>query len=217
MTKLVKLAGPAIVAGGVLVIVALQFNLGIGAVYVLGVLLLVLGVAAQWIGMRRQRPVGQPPALHTDAPVSGRCRGLNSPASKVPSHMQGYAQTYAIEVTYEPADAEPRKLDAYWPFMRQPSYYPSYGQPVSRPSTAWWYAPTTRSATTSHACPGLARCTCLSRAGSAVSAGRATSLAITCSSEQTMGSWPSWPTRGTGLFPSPGSSTNVTYRRRDKS
>lgn len=132
-TALLRLTGPAIVLGGVLVIAAVQLNLGIGPVYLLGVLLLVLGVVGQVVRARRQRPRQEHPPLRVGVPVTGRWRGLNSPASKVPSHMHGYAQTYAIDITHEPHGAPPRAMDRLWPIMRRPASLPSFGQPVLAP------------------------------------------------------------------------------------
>lgn len=132
-TLLFKLTGPAIVIGGVLVIAAVQLDLGIGPVYLLGVLLVVLGVAGQLLRSRRQRPTQDHPPLQVLVPVAGRWRGLNSPASKVPSHTHGLAQTYAIDITHEPDGAPPRALDSVWPPMRRPAAFPSFGQPVLAP------------------------------------------------------------------------------------
>src|SRR5690625_7878469 len=53
---LFTLAGPAVAIGAVLVIAAVQLDLGIGPAYLLGVLLIVLGVAGQLLKVRRQRP-----------------------------------------------------------------------------------------------------------------------------------------------------------------
>ena len=130
---LLRLTGPAIVIGGVVVIAAVQLDLGIGPVYLLGVLLIVLGVAGQLLQTRRQRPRQDHPPLQIRVPVTGRWRGLNSPASKVPSHTHGLAQTYAIDITHEPAGAPPRALDRLWPPMRRPDSFPSFGEQVLAP------------------------------------------------------------------------------------
>lgn len=140
MTTLLKLSGPAIGIGGLLIFGAIYLDRGIGPMYLAGVALVVAGVVAQWVRTRRQRPTkqGAPTgagvgAIRVEAPVSGRWRGLNSPASKVPSHTHAFGQTYAIDVTYEPEGAEPRTMDL-WPIMRRPSFYPSCGQPVLAPA-----------------------------------------------------------------------------------
>lgn len=130
---LFTLAGPAVAIGAVLVIAAVQLDLGIGPAYLLGVLLIVLGVAGQLLKVRRQRPRQDPPPFQILVPVTGRWRGLNSPASKVPSHTHGLAQTYAIDITHEPVGSPPRALDWVWPPMRRPGTFPSFGQPVLAP------------------------------------------------------------------------------------
>lgn len=63
------------------------------------------------------------------APVHGRWLGLNSPASKVPSHgVRIYGQAYAIDIVYEPAGA--RRPAFGGPMMRASGEYPAFGQPV---------------------------------------------------------------------------------------
>src|SRR5690625_124218 len=132
-TLLLRLIGPAIVIGSVLVIATVQLDRGIGPLYLLGVLLVLLGVAGQLLRTRRQRPrQGQPP-LTVRIPVAGRWRSLNSPASKIPSHTHGLAQTYAIDITHEPPGAPPRAMDRIWPPLRRPAAFPSFGQPVLAP------------------------------------------------------------------------------------
>src|SRR5690625_255460 len=132
-TLLLRLIGPAIVIGSVLIIATVQLDRGIGPLYLLGVLLVLLGVAGQLLRTRRQRPrQGQPP-LMVRIPVTGRWRSLNSPASKIPSHTHGLAQTYAIDITHEPPGAPPRAMDRIWPPLRRPAAFPSFGQPVLAP------------------------------------------------------------------------------------
>jgi hypothetical protein len=66
-------------------------------------------------------------------PVAGRWRAVNSPADRVPSHgLHAYAQTYAIDLAYEPApDARPGI--GWRPVARRPQEFPGFGQPVVAP------------------------------------------------------------------------------------
>lgn len=81
------------------------------------------------------RPVAVEPRAIA-APIRGRCRALNGPAIKVPSHgMHTFAQTYAIDLLHEP---EPGARPAFGGrrAMRDPREYPSFGQPVHAPADA---------------------------------------------------------------------------------
>lgn len=133
MRRLLRLSVPAMVVGALLVVVTVSNGHGIGALYLSGVALLALGVVGQFLHGRRQRPHRDWNPLLICAPVSGRWRSLNSPATTVPSHTHSLAQTYAIDVTYEPQGASPRATDWVWPQMRRPQEFPSFGQPVLAP------------------------------------------------------------------------------------
>lgn len=133
MALLLRLSGPAIALGAVLIIVTVPFGHGIGPLYLAGVALLVLVMVGQVLRARRQRPTQEREPLLIGMPVVGRWRGLNSPASKVPSHMHGLAQTYALDITHEPPGAAPRAMDWLWPQMRSPQDFPSFGRPVLAP------------------------------------------------------------------------------------
>ncbi len=64
------------------------------------------------------------------SPVHGRWLGMNSPASKVPSHgLHAYGQAYAIDLVHEPTDAT-RPTFGDGPAMRASRDYPAFGQPV---------------------------------------------------------------------------------------
>ncbi|MGI6879070.1 M23 family metallopeptidase [Microbacterium sp. gxy059] len=68
-------------------------------------------------------------AVRVVSPVSGRWRGMNSPASKVPSHgVRMYGQAYAIDLVAEP-DGPLRPAFGGEPF-RDPAEYPAFGAPV---------------------------------------------------------------------------------------
>lgn len=133
MALLLRLAGPAIALGAVLIIVTVSFGYGIGPLYFAGVALVVLGLVGQFLSAGRQRPTKERAPLLIEAPVTGRWRGLNSPASKVPSHTHALAQTYALDITHEPPGTSPRAMDWLWPPMRRPQEFPSFGQPVLAP------------------------------------------------------------------------------------
>ena len=133
MFFLLRFSGPALALGGVLIVVTVSFGAGIGAPYLLGVALVVLGLVGQIVSARRQRPRRQVEPLRIGVPVTGRWRGLNSPASTVPSHTHALAQTYALDITHEPEGAPPRSMDWLWPPMRRPEGFPSFGRPVLAP------------------------------------------------------------------------------------
>jgi len=130
---LLRLTGPACALGAVLVVVTVSLGAGIGPLYLLGVALLVLGVGGQFLRGLLQRPRQEREPVLIAPPVSGRWRGLNSPATTVPSHMHGLAQTYALDITHEPEGSAPRMMDGLWPPMRRPETFPSFGRPVVAP------------------------------------------------------------------------------------
>ncbi len=69
------------------------------------------------------------PSRAVHAPVRGRWLGMNSPASKVPSHgIRAYGQAYAIDLVHEPVGGERPTFggDA----LRAPTAYPAFGHPV---------------------------------------------------------------------------------------
>ena len=133
MSLLLRLVGPVMALGAVLVIVTVSLGRGLGPLYLLGVALLVLGVGGQLLRGILQRPRQEREPVLIAPPVAGRWRGLNSPATKVPSHMHGLAQTFALDITHEPEGAPPRAMDALWPPMRRPGEFPSFGRPVLAP------------------------------------------------------------------------------------
>ena len=133
MSSLLRLSGPALALGAVLIIVTVSLGRGIDVLYLLGVALVLLGVAGQFLHTRLQRPTPEQEPLPVAVPVRGRWRGLNSPASKIPSHTHRLAQTYAIDITHEPEGASQRTFDPLWAPMRRPETFPSFGQEVLSP------------------------------------------------------------------------------------
>lgn len=110
--------GPLLSQGGVL-----QARIGVLTVAVLVVVMCVL------LTLLMPRCLAQPPARVIHPPVQGRWLGLNSPASKVPSHgVRVYGQAYAIDLVYDPR-ATPRPTFG-GPMMRTTREYPAFGQPV---------------------------------------------------------------------------------------
>ena len=133
MTSLLRLSGPALALGAVLIIVTVSLGRGIDVLYLLGVALVLLGVAGQFLHTHLQRPTQEQEPVPVAVPVRGRWRGLNSPASKVPSHTHRLAQTYAIDITHEPEGASQRTFDPLWAPMRRPETFPSFGQEALSP------------------------------------------------------------------------------------
>ena len=133
MNSLLRLSGPALALGAVLIIVTVSLGRGIDVFYLLGVVLVVAGVVGQFLQTRLQRPTQEHEPLPVAVPVRGRWRGLNSPASKIPSHTHRLAQTYAIDITHDPEGASPRTFDPLWAPMRRPESFPSFGQEVLSP------------------------------------------------------------------------------------
>jgi murein DD-endopeptidase MepM/ murein hydrolase activator NlpD len=65
------------------------------------------------------------------APVRGRWLGVNSPATKVPSHgIRAYGQAYAIDLVYEPVDGPARPEFGSGAAFRASGEYPAFGEPV---------------------------------------------------------------------------------------
>lgn len=96
------------------------------AIALCGVVLAAMCVLLAFLGPRFLKTR---PARLVQAPVRGRWLGMNSPASKVPSHgVRAYGQAYAIDLVCDPLD-DPRP-EFGGPFMRSNVEYPAFGQPV---------------------------------------------------------------------------------------
>jgi hypothetical protein len=102
-----------------------------GVVVVLALLLFAFGMAATTL----PRPLSAAPRpFHV--PIRGRCRAINSPADRVPSHgTHAFGQTYAIDLVHDP---EPGARPTFGGrrAMRRPEEYPSFGRPVHAPADA---------------------------------------------------------------------------------
>ncbi|WP_430592489.1 M23 family metallopeptidase [Humidisolicoccus flavus] len=102
------------------VTVRLVFAFGAMGLIVVSLLLVFAGPSA----------LPKPETRTLQAPVQGRWRGMNSPATKVPSHgLRAYGQAYAIDLVFEPSD-EARPAYGTGPAMRASDEYPAFGQPV---------------------------------------------------------------------------------------
>ncbi|MFE4369087.1 M23 family metallopeptidase [Streptomyces sp. NPDC056835] len=112
---------------------------GIGPLWYAGVALLAAGILLRWALVRTQRPARDRQPVLVRLPVTGRWTALNGPATKIPSHTHSHAQTYAIDLKYDPppdaADA-PRTppFNWLWPVGRRPRSYPSFGRPLLAPA-----------------------------------------------------------------------------------
>jgi hypothetical protein len=90
----------------------------------------VVGMA---LYLRLGTPTGQ--AVSVAAPVRGSWLAMNSPTSRVPSHgIQAWAQAYAVDLVYDPADGS-RPGWGRWPPARRPTAFPGFGLPVLAPVT----------------------------------------------------------------------------------
>ncbi|NUO42348.1 MAG: M23 family metallopeptidase [Streptomyces sp.] len=117
-------------AGIVCVVVNRQ---GLGPLWFTGVALLLLGGVLRWAAWQRQRPREDRPPSPVGIPVEGRWQALNGPATKVPSHTHGHAQTYAIDLTHHPERQPAPTFSPLWPLARRPHHYPAFGAPVLAP------------------------------------------------------------------------------------
>ena len=106
---------------------------------------LALAAVLLRVGTLRREPVA------VRSPVQGSWRALNSPATRVPSHgIQGYGQTYAIDLVYDPAGPVQSRGRAS-PGGRSPGAHKTFPDSASRSSprpTGWWCASTTASGIT---------------------------------------------------------------------
>ncbi|MFJ9030552.1 M23 family metallopeptidase [Streptomyces sp. NPDC102274] len=114
---------------------------GIGPLWYTGVALLAVGLLLRWALVRTQRPPRDRRPELVLLPATGRWTALNGPATKVPSHTHSHAQTYAIDLKYDPpqGDADTPHTPPpnwWWPFGRRPRSYPSFGRPLLAPADA---------------------------------------------------------------------------------
>lgn len=111
-----------------LVAASLVFLFVGGSVGVPGSLRLAIVVAVYVVALRAGTLRRDPIVMR--APIVGRWRAMNSPATKVPSHgLQAYGQSYAIDVVHEPHEGSRPKF-GWWPLTRRATSFPGFGQPV---------------------------------------------------------------------------------------
>ena len=93
--------------------------------------ILVVFVLALALYLRLGTPAG--PTVDLAGPVTGRWVALNSPSTRVPSHMlHGWAQTYAVDLVCDPDDGS-RPGMSWTPLARRARDFPGFGRPVRAP------------------------------------------------------------------------------------
>ncbi|MEU0280806.1 M23 family metallopeptidase [Streptomyces sp. NPDC006195] len=112
---------------------------GIGPLWYTGVALLAVGLFLRWALVRAQRPPGDRRPVPVRLPATGRWTALNGPATKVPSHTHSHAQTFAIDLIHNPPPGDADTAPApppnwWWPLVRRPRSYPSFGRPLLAPA-----------------------------------------------------------------------------------
>lgn len=91
---------------------------------------IVVWIGAMALYLRLGTPRARP--IELGSPVRGPWRALNSPTSRVPSHLvHAWAQTYAIDLVYTPSSES--RPQGWWPPLRRPEQFPGFGQPVFAP------------------------------------------------------------------------------------
>ena len=131
-----RMRGPAYaIAAAVLIAVALTSDLPLwdgsrqtrGTIALIAVGVLAASVLLVFLGPRL---IPASRVAHVASPVSGRWLGMNSPATKVPSHgIRMYGQAYAIDLVHEPAE-KTRPAFGEGSAWRDPQDFPAFGEPV---------------------------------------------------------------------------------------
>lgn len=79
MSSLLRLSGPALALSAILIVATVSLGRGIGPLYLLGVALVVLGVAGQLLQDRRQRPATDQEPIPVAMPVTGASAWSRTP------------------------------------------------------------------------------------------------------------------------------------------
>ena len=124
-----RIAGPAIMLGALAIVINTVFS--IGRLGYAGTALIVAGLALYFV---RSEDVAREPVT-VRPPVRGRWLAINSPATRVPSHMtRELGQTYAIDLIYQPDPHVTWRGVHSWPPVRRPGSFPAFGQPIFAPA-----------------------------------------------------------------------------------
>jgi hypothetical protein len=111
--------------------VAFVAGLVLGAPPLVNTVVIVVFVMALALYARLGTPAG--PTVDLTRPVDGRWVALNSPTTRVPSHMlHAWAQTYAVDLVCDPGD-DSRPGMSWRPVFRPPTDFPGFGRPVRAP------------------------------------------------------------------------------------
>ena len=132
-----RIRGILLIAGIVLIFLAMIALLVIEQPEGRGTALLVVmfvGFGLMLVGalftLLGARLIPERTTITVSSPVTGRWMGINSPATKVPSHgIRAYGQAYAIDLCFEP---EPGSRPQFGQGAGMPPArdYPAFGQPV---------------------------------------------------------------------------------------
>lgn len=128
-----RLPCQAIGSAGILLGVVLAFtpfDTAGGVLFGIGVVALLIALLGTFLG-----PAAGGEPLLLAPPVAGRWEGLNSPASKVPSHgTHAYGQAYAVDLVHAPEGVDRPRFGQAGAAFLPPERFPGFGQPVLAPA-----------------------------------------------------------------------------------
>ncbi|MFV2176399.1 M23 family metallopeptidase [Actinomadura sp. LOL_016] len=133
VTQLSRYQLPLILVG--LVLVFTESLHAMGWLLLVGMALIVAGLAVFGAGLLIKPDAPPRPPVPLRAPVRGRWVPVNSPSDKVPSHgTHELGQAYAIDLVHQPDEKVSWAALHAWPPMRRPSAFPAFGEPVLAPA-----------------------------------------------------------------------------------